>query len=1198
MSRTTEHIFLPSRRAFPRPVRSLLAISVISVLATLGNPAWSAESARDCAASDCADNPKSTVTQEIANQGVATGNSSIRLAGGGTVWAVEDPQLARPQLNASAPSLVAFVDGRISGPVRFNVFSNYAAFVERFELRIFRGTDVDLVTPLASVSVPIGNDGTVEWNGALEGAAMLREGDELQYVLQAIAADGSVDETFPRRLQLVRQDELTRNQLRLGASASSTQRDLSAEQLEQRRLLLGSFGESNLRQQNIRIHGSSVRIRGEQMAAGQSVRINGRVVPVDQRGHFIGEYLLPVGQHQFTVDVGGALASREALDINVTGRYLFLVGLADLTVSQNSIAGAMVPVSTDDRYDGTFTEGRLALYLKGKIQGKYLVTVQADTRGQELRHLFRGFLDEDARDVFRRLDPDQYYPIYGDDSSVTRDVDTQGRFYVRVDWDQNQALWGNFVTGINGTEFGQYQRSLYGAALSWRSHAGTELGEARHSLRAFGSQAQSAQGHSEFIGTGGSLYYLKHRDLLPGSDQVVLEVRDRLSGRTEARAVLVRDVDYELDDMQGRMILTRPLLQIVRDNLPSITRDAPLDGFENRLLVDYEYAPEGFDPGQTTAGFRGKTWLGDYVAIGGTYIDESRSGDDYRLAAADLTLQAGRGTYLKLEQARSDATSAPVFFSDDGGLSFSQLNSLTPGRSGVARSVEARANFKELGWTDREWTAAAWWRDVEAGFSVARFDSGLPVREQGAEFAGQLSDAWRLSGRYSDARRGNDSVEQAQLLAEWRASEFDRFTAELRQVQETRAGLGATGLLGAFRYDHRFGSTLDVYGVAQLTLDNDHGAYADNDLYTLGARLRLGELSNVGAEISSGDRGDAITVDGNYFLSPQHSLYLGYTFVDRAAGADPLFATGLPGGLTVGQRWRVSNQVNVFNESQFLKEGSQSGIAHTFGMDFYPDAGWNYGFTLLEGELESVTGTVDRRAVSLNAGRTSPATDWNSKLEYRRDSGSVDREQWVSTTRLLHRFNDDWRLAARVNYSNTQDSSSALGDAKFVESNLGITYRPAANDRLSMLGRVTYLYDRSSPAQSTLSDRDQRSLIVSLEGILRLNSTWEMAGKFGHRAGEARLGRDAGPWFSTTANFAALQARYDLSHRWEALVEYRWLQVTQGDSSRHGFLIGVDRALGENFRVGVGYNFTSFSDDLRVLDYESKGVFLNVTGAF
>ena len=85
MSRTTEHIFLPSRRAFPRPVRSLLAISVISVLATLGNPAWSAESARDCAASDCADNPKSTVTQEIANQGVATGNSSIRLAGGGTV---------------------------------------------------------------------------------------------------------------------------------------------------------------------------------------------------------------------------------------------------------------------------------------------------------------------------------------------------------------------------------------------------------------------------------------------------------------------------------------------------------------------------------------------------------------------------------------------------------------------------------------------------------------------------------------------------------------------------------------------------------------------------------------------------------------------------------------------------------------------------------------------------------------------------------------------------------------------------------------------------------------------------------------------------------------------------------------------------------------------------------------------------------
>ena len=84
--------------------------------------------------------------------------------------------------------------------------------------------------------------------------------------------------------------------------------------------------------------------------------------------------------------------------------------------------------------------------------------------------------DADPQDVFRRLDRTCYYPVYGDDSTTYRDVDTQGRFYLRVDWDKNQALWGNFATGFTGTEYGQYVRSLYGAAFNWRSRA-------RHRLR-------------------------------------------------------------------------------------------------------------------------------------------------------------------------------------------------------------------------------------------------------------------------------------------------------------------------------------------------------------------------------------------------------------------------------------------------------------------------------------------------------------------------------------------------------------------------------------------------------------------------------------------------------------------------------------------------------------------------------------------
>jgi len=360
----------------------------------------------------------------------------------------------------------------------------------------------------------------------------------------------------------------------------------------------------------------------------------------------------------------------------------------------------------------------------------------------------------------------------------------------------------------------------------------------------------------------------------------------------------------------------------------------------------------------------------------------------------------------------------------------------------------------------------------------------------------------------------------------------------------------------------------------------------------------LGEQSNIGAEATTGDRGDAFTLNAEYFLNPLHSMYLGYTVSTDVTSTDPLFRTQSPSGLTVGQRWRVSSQVNLYNESQFLKERNQSGIAHTFGMDFYPREGWNYGFTVQKGELDGTTGAVDRRAISLSAGHTSRDTEWSSKLEYRDDSGSVDRRQWLSSNRLLHKFNDDWRLAVRMNYGDTRDNINPLADAKFVEGNIGVSYRPAANDRLNVLGKVSYLYDRSSLGQDTLADFDQRSLIFSLEGVYRLSRRWELGGKLAHREGEARAARDAGPWFSSTANFAAVQSRYDLARKWDGLLEYRWLRVNENDSARKGWLVGVDRHLGDNFRVGIGYNFTSFSDNLTLLDYEYKGYFLNITGVY
>jgi hypothetical protein len=1134
-----------------------------------------------------------------ADEAGASGASFVELPGSGVVWITEDPQLAQPAFSVSADSDVAFADGRIVEPVRFYSYGNYLAFVRRIELRIFLATDPDLVEPLATVAIPLRSVAQTEWDGALPDGVRLRPGDELLYVARLIASDGSFDETVPRGLQMIRPEDVERRRRQMLDEASGGLVGLPVRELESRRQIDRTFGRSDLRIQNIVIRGSRVRILGQGMPQGEAVSINGDPAPVDVEGRFVAEYFLPAGEHRFDVEVGqGTQARRAELSALVSGTYFFMTALADLTLSGSSISGSSVPAGLDEDYDDFLGEGRLALYLKSKLQGRYLVTAQADTRERELGELFDGFLEPDARDVFRRLDADRYYPVYGDDSGVHRDVDTQGRMYLRVDWDKSEALWGNFATGFDAGEFGQYQRSLYGAAIDLRSSGATTLGESLRSFRAFGSEAQTALGHSEFIGTGGSLYYLRDRDLLPGSERVTLEILDPTTGRVDSRKVLQRDVDYEIDEFQGRLLLTRPLSQLVRENAPGIIRDAPLDGLETRLSADYEYVPTSFSAEDVTAGAQGRAWLTDHLAVGGTVVDENRRGEDYQLGQVDLTLRAGRGTYLRLDAASSESTVAPVFFSDDGGLTFVRRNpAVEAARDGDAKSAEARVNLQELGWTSADWTAGAWWRESDSGFSVARADTGLPVRETGVEFAGTLGKALRLSGRYTEADRGPSGVDQGQLLLDWSLPSDSRLTGELRRVTETRSGAEASGALAAAGYSRRFAGHLDLYGIAQLTVDDDDGRYPANDLYTAGLRYLYGDLSSVGVEVSSGDRGGAASIHAEHRLTPDHALYGGYVYSTDGVGPEPVLGERTPGGVTLGQRWRITDKVNLYNESQSLRAGADRGVTHALGMDFRPAPSVVLGFAAQKGEIEGATGTTERRAFSMSAGYTTQATSWGSKFEFRRDSGASERRQRVSTNRLSHRLTDDWRIAARFNYADTDDQLDPLGDARFVESNLGFAYRPAHNDRWNALGRYTTLYDVGSSGQSEGAGYDQRSQVVSLEATCRLAQRWEIAGKLARRVGEARLTRTTGPWFDSTANVGAVQLRYETVYRWDALAEFRSLRTSVDGGSRRGWLVGVDRHVGEHFRVGVGYNFTGFSDDLTVIDLDQEGWFINVTGS-
>lgn len=256
------------------------------------------------------------------------------------------------------------------------------------------------------------------------------------------------------------------------------------------------------------------------------------------------------------------------------------------------------------------------------------------------------------------------------------------------------------------------------------------------------------------------------------------------------------------------------------------------------------------------------------------------------------------------------------------------------------------------------------------------------------------------------------------------------------------------------------------------------------------------------------------------------------------------------------------------------------------------------------------SGLVDRDAFSVGLSYIQDKTSASTKLEYRKDKGqganAESTEQWVTTNRVNYRLNPSLRLQGKFNYSETNDKNGNARDATFTEAALGFALRPVHNDRLNVLGRLTYLYDLQPLSQSKeaqgqgaqAAKPDEKSIIASVESSYQLSQKWEVGGKLAHKAGEIRADRDKGEWSKNDATLAATRVRYHLTKKWDAMAEYHWMNSKESKDTKHGAMVSVDRHIGDNMKVGVGYNFTDFNDDLSDTTGKARGWFVNILGKF
>jgi flagellar motor protein MotB len=1104
-----------------------------------------------------------------------------------------------PRLNVTAwPLTIRYQDledtAFVENLVRFRLYTNYRSFIERAEVRIFEESKSVRDDPMEVIAMDA--DGMAQWQPEFESfSAPVRK---MKYLVRVYNDKGLFDETTPQPLWVTDQID-----------PSITDKNPGKE-------LLAGYGESRIAIRNIPLSGGTVQAHGTDVPEGHSVWMAGYAVPVDEKGRFVAEEILPEGMHTVEVAVLDKFGSGELFlrDLELKKSDWFTVGIADLTVSGNKTNGPAELLAPDKpQYSKDINlNGRLAFYTNGKFDNGWSLTASADTREGPLDEIFSNFMDKSPEALFRRMDPDVHYPTFGDDSTVEEDAPTSGKFYVKMKKEETYGLWGNFKIGYTDNDLAHVDRGLYGANLHYQPHDTTSFGEPRLVLDGFAADPGTVAGRDEFRGTDGSLYFLRRQDVLEGSERVRIEVRDKDSGIVLGVKNLTPVLDYDIDYLQGRILLAQPLSATADDGLLVSTES--ISGHPLYLVVRYEFTP-GFDnPDMLAAGGRVHYWFNDHVKLGVTASQDEEADIENKLGGADLTLRKSSATWLKLETGLTKGPGVPATTSIDGGYTFGTSDAFDDNEvEASAYRVDASLGLKDF-FENGRGRITFYLQDLEAGYSAPGLVTSGDLTQYGGTADLPLTD--RLSARLKmdkqDQQEGLET-EAGELNLDYRMGDhwtlgsgvrFDSRKDNSVAVPATQEEGDRTDAALRLLYDSHAQWT--TYGFIQETIQAS-GNREDNGRIGAGGSLRLTDRFKVDGEVSGGDLGTGGKLGTEYLYSDRTTLYSNYTLENERTDNGLLARRGK---MASGFRTRYSDSASAYLEERYTHGDVPSGLMHSTGVKLVAFDRLNLGANLDLGTLKDpyTAAKLERTALGVSAGYGFDKLKVASALEYRIDSieqpdtSFSKRTSWLLKNSLKYQLSDDWRLVGKFNYAVSESSMGDYYNGDYTEAVLGYAYRPVQYDRLNALLKYTYFYNLPSADQvtgtNTAADYIQRSHIGSVDVMYDLTPAWTVGGKVAYRYGQVAQDRENPEFFDSRAQLYVVRADWHFIHRWDALVEGRWLDLPDAQDSRSGVLVGIYRHLGNYIKVGVGYNFSDFSDDLTQLDYKHQGLFINVIGKF
>ena len=797
----------------------------------------------------------------------------------------------------------------------------------------------------------------------------------------------------------------------------------------------------------------------------------------------------------------------------------------------------------DDGED-LFYDKRAALFVRGSVLERYLLTASYDSE--------RRYQDR----LFRQLTPDKLYPIYGDSSSIFFEAQSSSKGYLKIEEDRSYLLFGDYNTDMRDTEFSAYDRSLTGAKLV--------VDEPNIRLTAVGAQTKRSIVKQEIEGRGISgFYYLERAPVVEFSEKIRIEVRDRYRSHIILRSEQkYRFLDYDIDYEQGTIFFKQPVQ----------SRNGDYDKVV--IVVVYE-TREPVDSDFVAAGTGELSWTDPEslvtAAVGGSFIKEGFDTDastfgGYQLSGVHGSVDISQHTRLFAEVAQSDA--------DDV----------------IAEATERRAWKVELSSKPNENVSLrGYLRDVGGGFANrSSLPSEIGSQKYGGEVSYQIPDVSEF--RLEHYRNKLDVIgvspyNDVQSTSGHYRHQLESFAARIgaEHLQLSGGEEDVTAFVGTAAVDVDLNPKLQAHLQRDQNFDSDNEQKYRPNATSVGLSYEL--TDNLTAYGAQKILDDALTQDDG----------------DEESSVFDAMSTVL------GIRSQVKDTLSAYSEYRIgggiSGEGNHASIGLRNRFRVHPDFTLNVSFErsrrmdILEtlGQDSNLNNQAGFDAFALS-GEYLPSdpVKASAKYEIRRDDNSrIDIVETGIDFKLSHGFS-----AIGKHRLHRELRRMIPETPRFIQNHTitGIAFRPENMNFIQSLAKLEIKQSDNDVLEEPTADL---TLIGSIDVILQPVHQFELYGKYAIRQNTSE---QFGSKLTTTSDLGIGRVRIQLNDYIDVAGEYRvmYFRKTTVDD-RPNYDQGYAAELGiwfvPNLRTALGYNFRGGSQDKDFPEssYWAKGPFVRLS---